>query len=388
MLNKSGLVALVGISFSSSRMLIGAFSILYLIKNNITIEQIGLIKAFQAAILLLIDTPLSYVADKYGRKISIIAAILASSIWLFIMGIADNFYSFLFAEFFNAISLGLMSGTFHAYLYHSAVSDGKHADSLLIFSSYQKHQYFAMGFFALIGAVIYQLGDSFVWFLSSFIVFTIAVAAVWMPADNQHKEIKICTFFSFLNDTKKTLLDILQNRPSEALITIIFAILMQILIQYWQVIIEISGANKLSAIGFSFIFSGILIAQSLSGKSLEKIKKINRISKTILFISLSIACSFGLYFNHLAFVLLFLLASFFAISFGNTVFSSLFFSLSPESLRGTYASAIGSATRISIMILFPTVSLIFSFFGINGFVIFYFIIASMLIILVRKNNNL
>lgn len=114
-LNK--IVDSVGISFGCVRMLIGAFSVVYMLSKGVSLYQLGWIKAFQGVILVFVDIPLSHLSDKYSRKLSIILSIFFASVWLFLMGVGHTFTHFMIAEFFNALSLGLMSGTFSAYLY-------------------------------------------------------------------------------------------------------------------------------------------------------------------------------------------------------------------------------------------------------------------------------
>ena len=72
---------------------------------GLSLEQVGFIKAFQAALIFFLDVPLSYLADKISRRFSVLTAGLCSTIWLFLMAGAHSFASFVFAEFFNSLSL-------------------------------------------------------------------------------------------------------------------------------------------------------------------------------------------------------------------------------------------------------------------------------------------
>jgi len=155
------LVNYVGIGFSCIRMLIGAFSVIYLISTGVSVYQIGLLKSLQAAVIVFIDIPLSYVSDKYSRKFSIGLSIFFAAIWLLLTGLGHDFTDFLIAEFFNALSLGLMSGAFSSYLID--VAQKKDPKKRYIpFLAHIKISVFFMGLISLIGAIIFTYDQK--WF--------------------------------------------------------------------------------------------------------------------------------------------------------------------------------------------------------------------------------
>ncbi|MEN4546354.1 MFS transporter, partial [Pantoea agglomerans] len=79
-------------------MLIGAYSVIYMLQNGLSVSQVGLLKTFQGIIIVFLDIPLSYFSDRYSRKFSISVSILFSSAWLLTMAVADNFWFFMLAE--------------------------------------------------------------------------------------------------------------------------------------------------------------------------------------------------------------------------------------------------------------------------------------------------
>ena len=386
MLKKATIISFVGISYSSARMLIGAFSVLYLIKKNITIEQIGILKSFQFAVILFIDTPLSYLADKYSRKFSIVAAIYAAATWLLLMGIANSFYMFLLAEFFNAISLGLMSGTFNAYLYKMKTDQNYGGNALLVFSRYQKHQYIAMGVFALIGSIIYQYADNLVWFLAAAIVLFVGVLAFFMPSDAS-KISSSKPLGYFFHDLILSIIDIVKSNPYRTSAIVILGVLLQSLIQFWQIIIKLCDCAALSKIDYAMIFFIILLAQSFAGKTIEEITKKNKKVNVTLFLFISMVLSLSVVYKDIVGVLIFLFISFYSTGIGNTVVSSLFFSSSPESLRGTYVSSVGVLTKLVLFASLPLISFIIGRFGIYGFAVFCCTLSFATIFLIRNGEK-
>ena len=98
-------ILIYGLTLNAIRSLTLAFSVFYMMAYGLSLEQVGFIKAFQAALIFFLDVPLSYLADKISRRFSVLTAGLCSTIWLFLIAGAHSFASFVFAEFFNSLSL-------------------------------------------------------------------------------------------------------------------------------------------------------------------------------------------------------------------------------------------------------------------------------------------
>lgn len=88
-----------------------------MLEKGLTLIDIGIIKSFQAFIMMVTDIPLGYFADRKSYKISIVLAAAFAAIWLFLMGVSTSFYGFLVAESFNAVSLTLIAGAYNALLF-------------------------------------------------------------------------------------------------------------------------------------------------------------------------------------------------------------------------------------------------------------------------------
>ena len=135
-----------GVIFSSLRMLVGAISAVYLIAVGLEIQDVGFIKAFQASVIFILDIPLAYIADKKSRKLSIVISVFFALLWLFTMGVGKVRFHFYVAEFFNAISLALMSGAFTSYLIDKEKENSRNANNIKkVLGKYHKYQFFGMG---------------------------------------------------------------------------------------------------------------------------------------------------------------------------------------------------------------------------------------------------
>lgn len=111
------------------------------------------------------------------------------------MAVADNFWFFMLAELFNALSLGMMSGTFDSYLYDHSKNENNNISSQKIFSLYYKYQFMFMGVTSLIGATAYfYIGKSSI-FISALLMFMIFLMSAFLPSDRQFKSEEKSKFF-------------------------------------------------------------------------------------------------------------------------------------------------------------------------------------------------
>lgn len=80
------------------------------------------------------EIPTGVIADRFGRKTSIILGSIVLSIAALIYGSIPNFYNFLLGEFLFAIGVALISGADKAILYDSLKENNQEHLSVKIFS--------------------------------------------------------------------------------------------------------------------------------------------------------------------------------------------------------------------------------------------------------------
>ncbi|MBX4335401.1 MFS transporter [Bartonella raoultii] len=157
-----------GFLFNGIRILTGAFIVFYMLEKGLTLIDIGIIKSFQAFIMMITDIPLGYFADKKSYKISVILAAAFSATWLFLMGISTSFNGFLLAEFFNALSLTLNAGAYNALLVQYAKKTLTSTKKILGSSS--QYNFIGMFIFSLIGAYFANYSNQYIWYISAFLM--------------------------------------------------------------------------------------------------------------------------------------------------------------------------------------------------------------------------
>lgn len=141
-------------------------------------------KAMQAIVLLL-DVPLGYMADRWGRQNLICMANIATALWLGLTalggagafevesgsalasGISVNVVLFFVAEAFNAFALAAFSGAFSAVLLETYERQHDRRDFENILGLYGKWQFALMAVAAFIGAWAGGSASAVVWWISA-----------------------------------------------------------------------------------------------------------------------------------------------------------------------------------------------------------------------------
>ena len=388
MLKSSAAVRYTGIMYSGVRMLIGAFSVIYMLQNGLSVGQVGLLKTFQGIIIVFLDIPLSYFSDRYSRKFSISVSILFSSAWLLTMGVADNFWFFMLAELFNALSLGMMSGTFDSYLYDHSKNENSNISSQKIFSLYYKYQFMFMGVTSLIGATAYFYIGKLSVFISSLLMFAVFLMSVFLPSDRDFKSKGKSEFFSFamlFNGIGKIFVG---REGWLILLTVITSsFFLQSLIQYWQVIAGEDLPENGQAIILGVVFFFIMLAQSATGFVTETLPsssntKFHLIS--FLDVITSLLCSF--YYNNIYISAIFLCIIFFYINFVQIISYARLVSHTETSLRSVTLSTIATVNKIVMFFMIAPFGFLLQRYDWLFIIAIFFIITPLFFLYFRRGR--
>jgi predicted MFS family arabinose efflux permease len=375
-----------GVFFSSVRMLIGATSAIFLMKNGVSIVQIGYLKSFQAAVIMLLDVPLAYWADKQSRKFSVVFSVLFASLWLLISvlgAVQGKVLLFYVAEFFNAISLALLSGTFTAYLIDSKTHDEKIHE---VVGKYNSYQFVGMAVAALIGSFLFEASDYKPWLLAGGICFFLFALSVFLLPDYQKTAVSKKT--TIKEDLEKSWVIFKQDRvlmAEVALIAICAALFYQVLIQFWQPLAETIQVLDPSAEYFGVLFFLLLMGQSVSGHWVSKVKNsasIKSLSLSIAFISM-ILFFLGIFLKNLLLPLS-IIVVFFANRFQTIGMQSIFHENVPTEMRSTFDSFLSAITRVCILIAMPIFAYMLDHLGWLSLACFYMLTLISQFVMSRK----
>lgn len=368
MLNSISNILYVGVLFSSMRMLVGAISVIYLVTNDVNIIDIGIIKSFQAGIILILDIPLAYLADKKSRKLSVIGAMAFGVLWLITMGLANELYVFYIAEFFNAISLALFSGSFISYLIDKNIelSGKENNDIQKIIGKFHKYQYISMGFSAMIGATFITVESRELWFISGFILLILTIVSFKiLPKDVLHKS-KESSNIMFSKEISGIFKNLITHTKIKwaVFILIVVMIYYQSIIQFWQIVIN-SDIDEITTSGYVYgiIFALILFAQSFSGYLAEKLTKKSVILVifflTLLLLIYPVFSKINYFYSTIfAIILLFLLVRLIMLMLQSIIHENI-----ESKLRSSYDSVISTIVRLFLLGVLPILGFAINKFG-------------------------
>jgi len=108
--------------------------------GNLNYFQIFLIQLWFSFWLFVLEVPTGVIADKIGRKMTLVLSGLTASLGALLYGLFPNIYLFLLAELIFAIGMALRSGADKAILYDTLIEMKKSKEAKHFFSRYALSQ--------------------------------------------------------------------------------------------------------------------------------------------------------------------------------------------------------------------------------------------------------
>lgn len=97
----------------------------FMTSRGLDFEEIMMLAAVYSGVVILVEVPTGALADRIGRRESMMAGALAMVVSCIVAYFAHSFMAFVIAELFAAISMSLCSGADSAYLYDLLQADGR-----------------------------------------------------------------------------------------------------------------------------------------------------------------------------------------------------------------------------------------------------------------------
>lgn len=353
------------VASSSTRMLIGASSTVYMLISHISLYEVGLIKSLQAILILLLGFVIGIVSDRVERKSLYLIAIFFSSLWLFIFylaGVEKNFNLFLLAETLNAISLTIFQNNANAYLVDQYLTEKPGSDLSEPFGKLGKYDFFFMAIFSLVGGILYQILSAHVfWIAGLLMMFLLFVSWCYLPK----RSIKSPISKTYID--KRDFLILWRKFKifrTELALFVLFSLYFQILIQYWQVVaIQIDLVKQYEFI-LGIVLFAMFIAQSLSGKYIESGKKPYPYMMPLLFILGVILALLGEIYHHFAFYMLGIFLSFFIIRYTIIKTDTLLHAKLLSRFRAKYDMLLNSIVRVLTAIVLVLVGYLSEYYSV------------------------
>jgi MFS family permease len=172
--------------------LVPAFMLVYLIGLGMSLTKVGFLLGVLSIAQILFEIPTGAIADKYGRKFSVLLGELMGSVLFISLFFITSYYALFIIFFLLGIVGTLSSGSGESWIYDLIMKKNKK----ILHSYYSKHQVFgAMGLVisGFIGAfVVANFGINYIWIISGLASF--AYLIIIFPVEEvytikkEHKE--------------------------------------------------------------------------------------------------------------------------------------------------------------------------------------------------------
>ncbi|OFZ52067.1 MAG: hypothetical protein A2381_06050 [Bdellovibrionales bacterium RIFOXYB1_FULL_37_110] len=166
-----------------------AFLLLFLRDKGLSFTQIGVMFAFREICVNLLNIPTGALADLYGRKKSLMAALLAYIISFVIFTFADTILILFGAMFLFGIGESFRSGTHKAMIFDYLRSNNMTSEKTRIYGITRSWSQRGSALSVLIGALIVYLGAGYQnIFLFSIVPYLIGMLNIWSYPDYLDKK--------------------------------------------------------------------------------------------------------------------------------------------------------------------------------------------------------
>jgi len=390
--NPAAKVVLFGVLFISFRTFVGSFSGIYPLSEGISVFELGLIKTYLAACILVFDIPSSFLFDRKGYLVSIMIACFSAVIYFFLLSISEEFWQFLAAETFNAIVLALFSGAFTAALHSICSVSG------LLFSvenaKYQKWNHLGMLITAGMGSAgVYFLtgGESElrnfapIFLFSSFAFLFLLISSPLLLSSVRNQDL----------DRRSRVGDSLEKFKFNVLVSEVIAgangvkflflsltlngIIFGVILQLWQPLLFTMDAMMPSLQLFA-IFAFTMVAQAMSGSLINNVIVVKiTIGLVMLDSMLMLMLMLMSDGSHNNLLLIAFVGSlplvFFLIRFFNIWFETLLLENLESELKATVISLSGTIDTGLTLILLPLFFFMIGHFGLYSYALVTLILA-------------
>jgi len=346
--------------------------LLYLLDNNITLTQMGVLFGAGTLMSFLLEIPSSIWADKYSRKTVLFFMGIFSFFSQLVFFFSHSFLFFLLGTCLNGIAIALNSGTFNALFYDTLLSLGREKEYEKIQSLVMRNFYAGRLLASLLGAYIYFQSPRLVFLLAALI--NLAYLAVLSSVTEPSREKSISTPWRQVREGLNFLRD---TRMAWKLI-IIFSLMSatsDIIFTYYQPALRLVGVSILS-IGAVYFLVNIL-GWIGANWYMQIRSKVNWKMMMILFLLVDIIASLLLGSQFLLLILLAIVLLSLSFSLHTTYISNIIHTSVPSSHRATSLSI-----QSQLYLIFYAVLINFVSFSVDQSSLFWGLFVNALIVLI------
>lgn len=326
---------------------------LFYLDNGLTIFNIALLGVIWNITRIILEVPSGVLADKWGRKRVLIISVIFGILQITMLIGANNYWHFLLASAFSAVSWAFASGTNTALFYDTLKELKKEKEFEKLWARQLIYQQIPLIIAFVSSGFLFKFSHLLPFQLSLIFLIASLAVAITLKEPRYHKPIKEVSAFSHFNQSIRY---IFNNRSLRAILifTLVFSIGSDISYGYGQIYLN-QLALPIVLFGIAYTFKSLLVTftanlvPSLRKRySYRDIFAFQIISITILFYIMALTENYII--GAACFILIAIPYGFFIISQSSYVNQN-----TKSSQRATIGSMFSFLVAITILILEPVV---------------------------------
>lgn len=278
-------------SIFAELLILGPILVLFLIAKGLSFTEIMVLQSISAIAVVLFEVPTGAVADKIGRKESILLGALLWAISLGFYVVGKSFAMFILAEVIFSLGLTFKSGADNALIYDSLKVIGREKEFQRIEGKARSFALYAQALGSIIAGFVYEINMNLPFVISAF--FMLVTITISLKFKEPPIEGKVGKYgVNYMQQIKESGKFILSHEKIKAVIifTMMFFIFYRTAFFYYQPYME---AVKIPVRYFGIIFFVFNITAAFASKRshwiMEKTKP-----KTLTFMAVLMIISFVL----------------------------------------------------------------------------------------------
>lgn len=272
-------------------LILGPILVLFLIAKGLSFTEIMVLQSISAIAVVLFEVPTGAVADKIGRKESILLGAALWAISLGVYAVGTSFPMFIVAEVIFSLGATFKSGADNALIYDSLKVMGREKEFQSIEGKARSYALYAQAIGSIIAGFVYEVNINLPFVISAF--FMLVTIIISLKFKEPPIEGKVGKYgINYIQQIKESGKFILSHEKIKAVIifTMMFFIFYRAAFYYYQPYME---AVKIPVRYFGIIFFLLNITAAFVSKRSHSIMEKTK-PKTLTFMALLMIISFAL----------------------------------------------------------------------------------------------
>ncbi|MCM1989578.1 MFS transporter [Oceanirhabdus seepicola] len=278
-----------GYSLFSNLLILGPIMTIYFFSKGLSFAEIMLLSSIASVTVVVCEVPTGAVADKIGRKASMLLGALLWAVSLLIFVFGHSFYAFAMAEIIFSIGSTFKSGSDVALIYDSLKAEGQEHRFQEIEGKAKSYLLYAQAVGSIAASFLYEINKELPFIISAIFVFISIIIGLNLsepPIENKKGKYGE----KYLKQIKDSGIYVMRHVKLRAIILYSMMFFVFYRVGFFLVQPYFEGVNiPVKLFGLIFFFFNIVAAQV--SKNAHKIMKATK-GKTLILLSVLMVVSF------------------------------------------------------------------------------------------------